>query len=840
MNIVATGFRLLGFRRDSVQPVFVEDAFSCTLVEASHAEATRDDGRYLEVFGRDAGLDSQVLERRSTVGMWVRVAEETRDQRPNSSGGDAYPDCAAVCLPFDIAAVVVPCGHMEEPVQELLRLSMPSRAYSSSDASKAHRLAVATECFLRSRMEAFLRQHSDGPIALSYQADETPEITFERCDIHLFGQWIKRGGFRTGEYLLDRLFARTATDMNVLFRCPVRLANKTGWAHLAAASQVILFPWNFGCVSINIFHIVVDGAVYSTLRDLLHRLHQKDLQAFCATLPEGDGRLLRVCSWYVSTQCVNHSAHNSFKNALKESFSDEALLKDMWGTIEGLRTCYITLMEFARLWVCTRLVFQDWEMEQGAALWSMLGFNMEMAERLNDLQIRVVGDIIYVAEKCKGDPSIIDTIVDVVSACCRWRKWTDSRWCSIGDSSRSLLTSLLLGIESLVAFALSRGHSAFYLAKAKQVSPAVKRLTVQASVVGFVADAALGILLTDDRLPVVYTELMAEVDSEVSYVLNIPMEMWAFLGRCLGLEPIGMRSDAVHGALASAAALKEHFQVATEPPWSLVRTGDIEEEVAKLAEGPQPTEAVSWAVWQLCRVGYPRPEVLEGLQLLRLLPWSQVSTEQGHSAGSVAMKKHRLMGQAMLQSRSMLRQAACLFRECPEQVKLNRLRDALGRLRKYQPQKMGARQAYISEVLLLAAELRPDTNPDADLARRLVARCGERWNRLSDDHKHRYFLKAQVLVAERCDALEGKKQEALQAIRKQRCVVEKAMALGATRVGSCRFSDGEVEAFGDVVKSNTFAGKSLTQYRVAMETAVTPPAFAGAGRLDEVPRRPGD
>lgn len=715
---------------------------------------------------------------------------------------------------------------MEDPVAELLRLSQPSLVFSSSDVGKAHRLAVVAECFLRSRMEQFLRDNSDGPILVSYQSDSTPEITFERCDTVFFGHLVRRGGHRTGDFLVDRLFARTSVGMNVFFRAPRRLENKTGWTHFAAASEMLMFPWNFGCRSVTVFHVVCDGAVFSSLRDTLHRAHQQDLDKHCADMPQGDQRLCRLSSWFVATQCANHSSHNSFKNALKESLTDDALLKDMWGTIEGLRTCYVTLMEFVKSWVASRLVFRDWEFAHGFLLWTMLGLEAELAERLSELQLRCFGGVVFVAEKFRNEESIVGDVAQAFAVCFRWRKWTDSRWCSMGDSSRSLVLSLLLGIEDLVAFAVCQGHSTYYLAKAKQIGLVVKRLAVQASVVSFVADAALGLLLSDDRLPLMYEALLAEIDSEVKYVLKLPKEMWDFIAGILGLQAVELRSACVQGALTTAASLMSHFQVAAELPWSLVGSGNIERALDELAVGPQPTEAVSWAAWQLCALGYPRAELVAALELLRSLSWSQVSTEQGHSAGSVVMKRHRLLGQAMLQSRSMLRQVACMFGESPEQVKLARLRTALAKLHRCQPQKLGARQAYISEVLLLSKELHGHADRDGALSRRLVARCGQRWCQLSHEHQHRYEVKSKALQAERTEELERKKQEAMNAIRKQRSVVEESACVkGPLRVGSCRFSPVEVGNFAAACSSRSFFGKSLARYRSDMESPVCPPSL---------------
>ena len=80
------------------------------------------------------------------------------------------------------------------------------------------------------------------------------------------------------------------------------------------------------------------------------------------------------------------------------------------------------------------------------------------------------------------------------------------------------MASLLVGIDSLVDYALQHGHSSYYLGGAKTLSKKVKAFVAKCAITSFVADAALGLLLTDDRLRAVLTALKAEVACEVEYI----------------------------------------------------------------------------------------------------------------------------------------------------------------------------------------------------------------------------------------------------------------------------------------------------------------------------------
>ena len=159
--------------------------------------------------------------------------------------------------------------------------------------------------------------------------------------------------------------------------------------------------------------------------------------------------------------------------------------------------------------------------------------------------------------------------------------------------------------------------------------------------------------------------LKSEISSVVDYILGVPDSIWRLFDQVSGIGWLRLRSDVILGSQASAAALLKNFAVAEQPPWSLCCASDIEAVVDELSAGIEPDEQVTWSMWQLGQVGYDRAELYAGVRLLRSLPWSHVITDQGHASSALTMKKHRLYGTAMLQSRSMLRQMACRFRPCP-------------------------------------------------------------------------------------------------------------------------------------------------------------------------------
>ena len=105
-------------------------------------------------------------------------------------------------------------------------------------------------------------------------------------------------------------------------------------------------------------------------------------------------------------------------------------------------------------------------------------------------------------------------------------------------------------------FAIRHGHAKHHLSKFAKLSITLETSVVQASVVSFVSDVVLGMLSSDDRLPVM---LEAIVNQKFSARWNFIADLihfcvWEIIGLVLGFRPVGLRSAAVAGALTSSSS----------------------------------------------------------------------------------------------------------------------------------------------------------------------------------------------------------------------------------------------------------------------------------------------
>ena len=211
----------------------------------------------------------------------------------------------------------------QQAVDLLVRLLKPGHVPSTTEDEQIQRCSLICCTYFRNRMHIFLRAHSDRPVAVTYQADCTPSSTQETIVCKVGSKKVVRTGARTAEFLLHRVFARSADNRQaVLFGPPDLLADKTTSTHVRAARRYLCYPFAHGCRTINITHLVFDGAIFEPLTSQLH-------SDFCiavnrgSTAVDADPTLMKLCCWFVRTPCILHGVHNAMKWGMQHELGDK-------------------------------------------------------------------------------------------------------------------------------------------------------------------------------------------------------------------------------------------------------------------------------------------------------------------------------------------------------------------------------------------------------------------------------------------------------------------------------------------------------------------------------------
>ena len=143
-------------------------------------------------------------------------------------------------------------------------------------------------------------------------------------------------------------------------------------------------------------------------------------------------------------------------NMLNE-FRDKDLLRDVFVAIASLRQTWNLVSQYLSQWICLRM---EWgapldidECEELFALWTALGVDSECAELMAyTLHLRFVDGTLRVSSGCAGIPDLVETVKHALLGCWKLKKFTGSRWHTVGTSCRGAVVGLLTGLPGLVNY----------------------------------------------------------------------------------------------------------------------------------------------------------------------------------------------------------------------------------------------------------------------------------------------------------------------------------------------------------------------------------------------------
>jgi len=141
---------------------------------------------------------------------------------------------------------------------------------------------------------------------------------------------------------------------------------------------------------------------------------------------------------------------------------DRAVLKSAYICLESLRNGSAVLESSAPRWIASVLDFHDWHVDCLQLLWTLLGFSGALLDSLIDMQIRFSGGQLLVAEVFRKEPNIYQQVYAVLLGVWRFETFTDSRWNTLGQASKSLLAAAIVGIEPLVQYIMKQAHTSTY------------------------------------------------------------------------------------------------------------------------------------------------------------------------------------------------------------------------------------------------------------------------------------------------------------------------------------------------------------------------------------------
>ena len=414
-----------------------------------------------------------------------------------------------------------------------------------------------------------------------------------------------------------------------------------------------------------------------------------------------------------------------------------------------------------------------------------------------------------------------------------FRRFSDSRWISLGSSCRTLLAAVVLGLPDLVDEILANPRaSSYFLSGFKHFSDRVARMTATVATCSFVSDSVLAALLDDDRVPSMLPRLVADIKDELAYAMGIDQSVWDFVGRAVGLRGEELRSDSVAASMTSAGFIHRRLREAQGHPGSLC-VGDVDRNLDELRREEAPTERVALQIYRLLRIGYSRGAIKQGLALMANCPWSSVCVEQGHVCASMTMRRHKEYSANTMRARSRLLQARPLLSTPPELAQRQRLRNKIAKLDKMKPQHITGRQVFVRELNGLLKDMRRRgraLRPNMHAA--VLKGHGERWRAMNPERRRAFETSAEELREERRREIADSRAELVAELEILQARIRRAVASGLPplRMTSCALTAAQTSSLDALYNSGDFPAARVAELRaLAMAPVVEPPQHVRDG-----------
>lgn len=714
------------------------------------------------------------------------------------------------------------------------RLAAPSQVLGKADMSMSRRLCEASKAWLRQRAVQWVRRRTTEPILQQSSADGTPINTMRRFAGALGHLSVVRHGRQTAEYLVQRVFLM-GCDMRPIpiFRDPPEMATKTAAAHMKAGLDLFPCAREIGHEGLLVEHKVYDRAVMSAMKKLWDRWAAAHLHHTTEMHGEAKAHKLWLYHWRSIVGCFGHDCHGGLRWGIFRHLQSKQTVRDAYIGIESLRNGYDVIIKNLRGWIERHLHYEDSAMDLAdrSAMWNMLGLEGEWLDIILDLQLRFEGDHLKVGLQHQGDPDLLNRIEVSILHLFKYRRFTDSRWVTLGSTGRSAVASMIVGVSSLVDYCVADSKSSSYYVQGWQrVGEDCKALFGAVAMSSFVADSALQLILDDGRLPRILGDVDRDLMAQVEFVCGMSPAVWSCVARACGLNERTLVDDSIMSAVTQAAYIHYKTKPAREYPYKLNR-GDKLSNLSELKAMPdRPSEETTGKIWELLQRGVPAEDLLPGLDLLDQVDWSGTPVEQGHVKASRLMRKHPGYASDSMQCRAQVATMTAMLSKSAADAQCAKLEKQIERKANYSAAHFGGRQLFLRTLNEVAGDsaARGRDWGKSSLQKRVMSAHAPLWRGLPVDERDRYEKLAAYEREKQVDALDQQLfslRNKLGETMRDDATAHSAGSAILLRLSACRFTDNEVDDF------NSFCSAEVwTNAKVAARRAI---AARPIGGLDE-------
>lgn len=726
----------------------------------------------------------------------------------------------------------------------VLKYGTASLVLDRNEAEQCFRVSEVVKRALWEKADHFVSEHRQAALLYSYTSDGTPMTTKSRF-VHRVGEGrvVKREGGALHEFLVQRAFVKVvfadgSTDARVLLCDPLPLDDgKTAW-HLYSAG-VNFYPMlrEKGHVGIAVSHYGFDRALFTPLEKRMRMRHAAHYAAADSS-GECPSPLLELTDWVVATGCGNHDCQNALKWGVKEMMDDpEALLKDLYVVMEACRNGYAAIHDHLRVWLLSVVRFKEtrFRRQDSAEYWQALGVDPDMVEELCQLNPVWLDGELCVSPEAQEQDCVMERLTGVMLYLFRFRKFTESRWTTLGAASRGLVCAMSVGLVGLMAYVRAMpGVSDWHLHGFARLVDEGKHFVCVCGLAAAVPDSILVALLKDDRVAGRVSMLDDLMREEFTRLADLPTPFWARLETLCAATGPELRADAMRVATIAGGYIdKKLLRVARDWPWRLA-DGDVEANLEELASQDEVLEPVTAKIKQLLHWRFNRQALVAGVQLLAEVHWTTTGVEQGHGSAATMHRLHGGFGAKQLCARAFLHMARLLFADDAEAALQRRAEDRVAALKRKCPGRVSGQNMFLRDMFLQAKAnlLAGDTLSHEDCTS-LLAKHSAMYDRMSKAARGVYETAAAAHAAKRADDIDE------EIVKLQAQEVERQAGLSRSRVqqgvlmrlSHCKFSCEDIARMDKRLASADLRGRALEQAREAATRPPEPPALAEQVKL---------
>ena len=450
----------------------------------------------------------------------------------------------------------------------------------------------------------------------------------------------------------------------------------------------------------------------------------------------------------------------------------------------------------------------------------------DVVDLLEALQLRWENDRLSIAVRWRDDPQAVQMVRTAILGIMRYKKWSESRWVTIGTNCKSIVASLLVGIVDLTNYIRARPReSEWFIKGMDRLQSQERQFFVVAAIVSHLSDSVLCNLLEDGRLTLTIDAVLGELSDEQSFATMIPDAIFEVLLVAAGISSLALRTEATAGVFTSAAFLQHRLRSVQKLPWTLCGPGK-QAKLEAFARGPEPSGGVEAKIHKLLAIGYPMVELIDALVVMENIDWTITPAEQGHRHATGLMRSHQGFCQNTMQARSQLGQVSALWPSDMATTAEASLLRRLHRLERSRPQNLQGRQEFAKECFNLVQKkknLGLESRPNAHQI--VMRKHSQLWSSYTEAHRQTWEAQAAHSRAKKRRIITEQKEECVEKLAAIK--VEKEERQNADkppcRLSACCFSPAEVDAFDGRWNEGRYSRSKVDASREAAVLSVGPP-----------------